>query len=126
VVAVHVGYEQALANHSPLTRSVHWSDGLANPSGLIMNVTPIGSGEAMVNDIVWTGSEWVAVGFGYDAENSMDALLWRSADGLVWERAETIAGGPGNQHAWSVLVDGGQLLVSGFDVQQGTIWLVAA
>lgn len=126
VVTVHVGYEGALANHSPVSHSVHWHDDLANPGALVMNITPIGSEEAMVNDIEWTGHDWVAVGFGYDAERSMDALLWRSADGLVWKRGETIAGGPGNQHAWSVLVDGGQLLISGFDVQQGKIWLVAA
>jgi hypothetical protein len=126
VVTIHVGYDGALATHSPLSRSVHWRDGLANPAELLMSMNPIGSDEAMVNDVEWTGSEWVAVGFGYDAEHSMDAMLWRSSDGLVWERGETIAGGPGNQHAWSVLVDGGQLLISGFDVQQGKIWLVAA
>jgi hypothetical protein len=126
VVTIHVGYDGALANHTPVSRSLHWHDGLANPAGLLMSMNPIGSDEAMVNDVEWTGSEWVAVGFGYDAERSMDAMLWRSADGLVWERGETIAGGPGNQHAWSVLVNGGQLIISGFDVQQGKIWLVAA
>ncbi len=124
VISVHVGYEGALAQLSPLTRSVRWQDGPNNPEGLWMNMTAIGSSQAMVNDIEWTGTEWVAVGFGYDVESSMDAMLWRSADGLYWDRGDTIAGGPGSQEARSVLVDGGQLLISGRDVQQATIWFV--
>jgi hypothetical protein len=124
VIAVHVGYDGARAQMSPLTRSVRWQDGPNNPEGLWMNMTAIGSNDSMVNDIEWTGTEWVAVGFGHDGESSMDAMLWRSADGLYWDRGETIAGGPGSQEARSILIDGGQLLVSGRDVQQGKIWLV--
>jgi hypothetical protein len=121
VIAVHVGYEGARAQTSPLTRTVRWEDGPND--GLWMNITAIGSNEAMVNDIEWTGTEWIAVGSGLDGESSMDAILWRSADGLYWDRGETIAGGPGSQEARSVLIDGGQLLISGRDVQQAKIWL---
>jgi hypothetical protein len=123
VISVHVGYEGALARLSPLARSVRWQDEPNNPEGLWMNMTAIGSGDAMVNDIEWTGTEWVAVGFGFDVESSMDAMLWRSVDGLRWEGGETIAGGPGSQEARSVLIDGGQLFISGRDVQQAKIWL---
>ena len=91
-----------------------------------MNVTTIGSAEALIYDIAWTGEEWVAVGYGHDSESSMDALVWRSNDGLVWGPGETIAGGPGNQAAWSVLVDDGQLIIGGHDVQQGKIWVLPA
>ena len=49
-------------------------------------------------------------------------MLWKSADGLVWEPAITLAGGPGNQTANSVIIRDGEMLIGGFDGQQATIW----
>jgi hypothetical protein len=126
VISIHVGYEGALANLSPLSRIVRWTDGPNDPSDLTPNVTPVGSAEALILDIAWTGHEWIAVGSGSDTESSKDALLWRSSDGLLWKPGETIAGGPGNQEARSVLVEDGQLLIGGVDVQQATFWVLPA
>ena len=54
----------------------------------------------------------------------MDAVVWRSPDGYSWARAETIAGGPGNQIAWTVTIRDGKLLVGGLDGQQAKIWVL--
>jgi hypothetical protein len=123
VLAMHVGFEGALGESSPLSRIVRWEPGPGSEDQVLANVTPIGSAASVVYETIWTGTEWVAVGHSYDLEHSMDATIWRSADGLNWEPGEVIAGGPGHQSARGVLVDGEQLLISGFDVQTATVWL---
>jgi hypothetical protein len=65
-----------------------------------------------------------AVGHLSDFEVSMDAVMWRSTDGRSWGQAEVIAGGPGNQIAYSVTARDDEIIVGGLDGQSPAIWQV--
>jgi hypothetical protein len=73
-----------------------------------------------------SGSRWIAVGVGHDVESAQDALMWTSVDGVVWDPPVTIAGGPGNQGASAVFVDGPTLSVGGFAGSDAMIWSLPA
>jgi hypothetical protein len=126
VVTTILGYDWAIADTSPQARVMSWNDGPISTEELVLPVSPDGAWKSNIKGITWNGHEWVAVGSGGDVEHTWDALLWRSQDGLVWEPAITLAGGPGNQTAKSVMIRDGEMLIGGFDGQQAIIWRLPA
>jgi hypothetical protein len=126
VVTTFLGYDRAIAETSPHARVMAWSEGPISTEELVLPVSPEGAWKSDIRGIIWNGHEWVAVGAGGDVESAWDALLWRSQDGLVWEPAITLAGGPGNQTAKSVMIRDGEMLIGGFDGQQAIIWRLPA
>lgn len=116
------GYDRAIADISPQARVITWNEAIISTADLVLPVSPDGAWKSDIRGIVWNGHEWIAVGSGGDVERANDALLWKSVDGLVWEPAITLAGGPGNQTANSVIIRDGEMLIGGFDGQQATIW----
>ena len=91
-----------------------------------MPVSPLGAWKSDIRAITWNGHEWIAVGAGGDVESAWDALVWKSADGIIWEPAITLAGGPGNQTANSIVIRNGEMLIGGFDGQQAIVWRLTA
>ena len=122
VLTTFEGYDRAIADTSPQTRVISWNANPISKDELVLPVSPEGAWKSDIRGIAWNGHEWIAVGAGGDVEHAWDALLWKSADGLVWEPAITIAGGPGNQTATSVIIRNGEMLIGGFDGQHATIW----
>ena len=122
VVTTLQGYDRAIAEISPQARVLSWIEGPTNRADLVLPVSPEGAWKSDIKGITWNGHEWIAVGAGGDVESAWDALLWRSQDGLVWEPASTLAGGPGNQTANSVMIRDGEMLIGGFDGQNAVIW----
>jgi hypothetical protein len=67
------------------------------------------------NDVLWTGSDWFAVGTADDGETS-DGTVWRSDDGLTWERlaiADPAITGPDEESLARVLPLGSGLFAQG-------------
>ena len=126
VVTTLQGYDRAIAEISPQTRVVSWTGSPTNTEDLVLPVSPEGAWKSDIRDITWNGHEWIAVGGGGDVGSAWDALLWRSQDGLSWEPAITLAGGPGNQTANSVMIRDGEMLIGGFDGQHAVIWRLPA
>ena len=120
------GYDRAIAESSPQARAVTWIERTTSIADLVVPVSPVGAWRSKISDIAWNGHEWIAVGTGIDVESASDALMWRSADGLDWEPAITLAGGPGNQIANSVTIRDGEMLIGGSDGQQAIIWRLSA
>ena len=120
------GYDRVIADQSPQSRMTTWIAGTTSTGGLVMPVSPEAAWKSKIVDITWNGHEWIAVGSGIDVESASDALMWKSRDGLVWEPAITLAGGPGNQVANSVTIRDGEMLIGGSDGQQAVIWRLAA
>jgi hypothetical protein len=120
------GYDRAIADSSPQSRMTNWVARTTSIEDLVMPVSPEGAWKSKIVDITWNGHEWIAVGSGIDVESASDALMWKSPDGLVWEPAITLAGGPGNQIANSVTIRNGEMLIGGSDGQQAIIWRLPA
>jgi hypothetical protein len=125
-VTTLLGFDQAIADPSPQSRATTWTEGTTSVGDLVMPVSPDAAWKSKIVDITWNGHEWVAVGTGIDIESASDALMWKSADGLFWEPAITLAGGPGNQQANSVTIRDGEMLIGGYVGQQATIWRLPA
>ena len=122
LVTTLLGADRTIAEISPQTRVTSWTDVPTNERERILSVSPEGAWKSSIRDITWNGHEWIAVGGGGDIESAWDALLWRSDDGFFWEPAITLAGGPGNQTANSILIRDGEMLIGGFDGQHAVIW----
>jgi hypothetical protein len=120
------GYDQAIADPSPQSRLTNWVARTTSIADLVMPVSQEGAWKSKITDIKWNGHEWIAVGTGIDVESASDALLWKSPDGLVWDPAITLAGGPGNQIANSLTIRDGEMLIGGSDGQQAVIWRLPA
>ncbi|HEY7628271.1 MAG TPA: hypothetical protein VH761_14440, partial [Ilumatobacteraceae bacterium] len=122
-ITTHLSYDGILATSTPSVERA--SKPLPGHSdGRLLSMLGPGTTETWVQDILWDGKEWVAVGHLSDFEISMDAVLWRSANGSTWSRGTVLAGGPGNQIANSVTVSDGELVVGGLDGQHIAIWRV--
>jgi len=78
-----------------------------------------GHGDQSMNMVVAAGPGFVAVGVGGGGnENSVDAAVWTSGDGIAWSRVphdEAIFGGAGRQEMSDVTVGGPGLVAVGFD-----------
>ncbi len=110
------------AEPSPQVRMVPWEPGTEPIDHLVLPVSLEGAWKSDVQDVIWSGSEWLAVGGGGDVEQGFDALIWRSTNGMDWQPPVTIAGGPGNQIANSIVVRDGTLLIGGVKGQHAVIW----
>lgn len=126
VVTTLRGYDQAIADLSPQSRVTPWNAGPIGIGALVMPVSPLGAWKSDIRAITWNGHEWIAVGAGGDVESAWDALVWKSADGIIWEPAITLAGGPGNQTANSIVIRNGEMLIGGFGGQQAIVWRLTA
>lgn len=126
VITTLQGYDRAIADSSPQSRMTTWIEATTHTADLVMPVSPAGAWKSKIIDIKWNGHEWIAVGSGIDVEHAADALMWKSSDGLVWEPAVTLAGGPGNQIANSVTIRDGEMLIGGSVGQHAVIWRIAA
>ena len=91
-----------------------------------------GPGEQRLDDVVTFGDELVAVGSSHrpdEPDADIDGAVWRSTDGIEWERvADTAAalGGPGDQRILAVVEDpgsGGALVAVGSDGESAAVWV---
>jgi hypothetical protein len=120
------GYDRAIADPSPQARLIPWNASPISRADIVLPMSPEGAWKSDVRGITWNGHEWIAVGAGGDVEQAWDALLWKSRDGQQWEPAVTLAGGPGNQTANTVIIRNGEMLIGGFDGQHAIIWRLPA
>ncbi len=91
-----------------------------------------GPGEQRLDDVVAVGDELLGVGSSArpDAPDAdLDGALWRSEDGIAWERvADTDGafGGPGDQRVLGIVEDagsGGALVAVGSDAGSAAVWV---
>lgn len=122
VITTHLGYDMFLSAPVPFFDRAGSEPLPGHDKGRLFQMSYAGTTETWVEDIAWDGTEWIAVGHLSDFEISMDAVIWRSADGAIWDQGEVIAGGPGNQIAYTVTVRNGEIIVGGIDGQNATIW----
>lgn len=81
---VAVGATWAGDPNDPDYTAAIWS----SPDGrtwALVDAAAAGLGPGWANDVLWTGSDWIAVGSADDGETS-DGAVWRSPDGVAWER----------------------------------------
>lgn len=80
-----------------------------------------GSGDQRMSALADFGGDLLAVG--YDtADGDADAIVWRSRDGMVWDRIphdEVVFGGDGDQMMGGVAVIDGGVIVVGSDTSGG-------
>lgn len=72
-------------------------------------------GPGDVRDVAWTGAAWIAVGSRDEGRRS-DGAVWRSGDGVVWERLavdDPAIAGPEEEALHRVLPLGGGLFAQG-------------
>lgn len=117
-----------------LQRAVAWNlvDGEAEPvvpaTGPALawqrvppNEALAGPGEQRLDDVVTFGDELVAVGSSHRPDEpggDVDGAVWRSPDGIEWERgteASAGLGGPGDQRVLGVTAGGPGLVAVGSD-----------
>lgn len=120
------GYDSFIASESPQSRWVTWEQRPISFEDIVLPLSEPGAWYSSVRSVTWSGSRWIAVGVGHDVESAQDALMWTSVDGVVWDPPVTIAGGPGNQGASAVYVDGPTLSVGGFAGSDAMIWSLPA
>jgi hypothetical protein len=120
------GYDSYIASESPQSWWVTWEPRPTSFEDIVLPLSEPGAWYSSVSAVTWSGSRWIAVGSGHDVEMSQDALMWTSVDGIVWDPPVTIAGGPGNQGASAVFVDGPTLSVGGFAGSDAMIWSLPA
>jgi hypothetical protein len=122
VITAHLSYDHFTFASTPSIDRVSRGPEPAMGDSRLKPVSYAGATETWIEDITWDGKEWIAVGHLSDSEVSMDAVIWRSTNGLSWDPGQVIAGGPGNQIAYSVTAHDGEIIVGGLDGQIGAIW----
>jgi hypothetical protein len=124
ILTTHLSYDYFLGATVPSLDRTGSAPFYERGLGLLSPLLPGGSSETWIEDITWDGKEWVAIGHLSDYERSMDAVVWRSSNGSTWDEGTVLAGGPGNQIAYSVAVRDGDLVIGGLDGQAGRIWRI--
>jgi len=125
VITAHLAYDHFLVEPTPSIDRVSRGPEASMGDGRLKPMQNAGATETWVEDITWDGKEWIAVGHLTDFEVSMDAVIWRSKNGLTW-KPTVLAGGPGNQIAYSVTAHDGEIIVGGLDGQNAAIWRIPA
>jgi hypothetical protein len=92
-----------------------------------------GLGEQRLDDVVASGDELVAVGSSHRVDEpaaDVDGAVWRSSDGVSWERVPDTTGplgGPGDQRVLGVVEapggGGGALVAVGSDGASAAVWV---
>lgn len=85
-----------------------------------------GVGEQRMDDVIATADGFLAVGAstsGARPGDGLDAAVWRSADGVEWERVDAPAfGGPGDQRLLGVAAVDGRFVAVGADRSGAAVW----
>jgi hypothetical protein len=118
------GFDEYIASQSPQSRLVPWDPTPTSYESILRPLSDAGAWYSVVESVQWSGGRWIAVGIGHDVESSQDALMWTSTDGVYWEQPVTVAGGPGNQGAYTVYIDGPTMKIGGFSGTDAMIWTV--
>lgn len=75
-------------------------------------------GRQAMLDVIRVGDGYLAVGVDDSVDGTGDAAVWTSVDGISWSRVaeESLAGAPGRQEMFAVVVEGDRLLAAGSSV----------